>query len=76
MNMALLKEKPLEYQDLVGLVEIAEFNKGFKIKKVGKATKKGTVVQYEAIIGIENYQSLKKDIVNRLAHLIKPTSTN
>lgn len=65
MNLDVYKNDNELYNKYLAFAEIQEFNKGFKIKRVGKSTRKGTTITFEAIKTEEEYKTLKADIVVR-----------
>lgn len=71
MNLELYNDKRELYDACLGYAEIMEFNQGFKVKKVGKATKKGTSITFQAIESPEEYNKIRADIVERYKHILK-----
>lgn len=71
LSLSLFKNEPDKYKAMLGYVEIQEFNRGFKVKKVRKATKKGTSITFEAITTQEDHDKVYADITTRLGYMLK-----
>lgn len=71
MDLDLYKNDIDLYNKYLAFAEIQEFNKGFKVKRINKATRKGTTITFEAIKSEDEYKSLKADIMERHKDLIK-----
>lgn len=71
LNLNLFKNEPDKYKAMLGYVEIQEFNRGFKVKKLRKATEKGTSITFEAITTLEDHDKVYADITDRLGYMIK-----
>lgn len=48
VNLEMQKEDQREYEYAILILYTLETDKGFKVKKIGKTTRKGTKVTYEA----------------------------
>ena len=58
-----LKEEAKQIYDLYLIgVYIAEYGKGFRVKKVYKTNKKGTKVRYKAILSEEELDEAREEI--------------
>ena len=58
-----LKEEAKQIYDLYIIgVYIAEYEKGFRVKKVYKTNKKGTKIRYKAILTVEEFNEVSEEI--------------
>lgn len=67
MNLEMLRTNERSFNMSLLVAHIEEAKKGFKVKRIGKTTKKGTKITYTAI---ENEEDLKK-YGNKLRDLVK-----
>lgn len=72
MNLELFNTNRKSYDMFVLVAHIEEAKKGFKIKKIGKATKKGTKITYTAI---ESEEDLKQYSI-KIRDLLKQYNEN
>lgn len=72
MNLELLRTDKKRFDMFLIVAHIEEAKKGFKVKKVGKTTKKGTKITYSAI---ENEEDLKQ-YVSKMRDLVKQYNEN
>ncbi len=73
LDLSLFKNNPRDYAIGLLCMEVKEFNRGFKAKRVNKATKKGTTVTYEAIQSEEDALKIREELLARDAELAKQT---
>ncbi len=75
MNLELLKTDEKSFDMCLIVVHLEEARKGFKVKKIGKTTRKGTKVTYAAIESKEDLDKCKKKISNLIDQYNKKYGT-
>ncbi len=73
LNLELFKKDEVHYNLGVNSIAINEFNRGFKIKRLGKATKKGTGITFESIKTEEEAIKLKEELIAEQKRLLDLT---
>ncbi|MEX0085130.1 hypothetical protein AB2T90_22145 [Clostridium butyricum] len=66
IDLMMQKEVPKFYDYLILNLYAFETAHGFKVKKIGKTTRKGTKVTYEAFRSQEDLEEYKKFIINKV----------
>lgn len=65
LDLKMAKEEPIKYEALLLGLQANELRRGFKVKRIGKATKKGTSVKYEAVNSKEDIEAAIKAIQDK-----------
>ena len=73
LNLDCFKNDEIRYKLGVNSIAINEFNRGFKIKRLGKATKKGTGISFEAIKTKEEAKKIREDLIAEQQRLLDLT---
>lgn len=66
VNLKMQKETPRFYEYAILNIYAFETEHGFKVKKIGKTTRKGTKVTYEAFKSQEDAEEYRKLLINKV----------
>ncbi|ALS16904.1 hypothetical protein ACQPUL_01025 [Clostridium butyricum] len=66
VNLKMQKETPKFYDYAILNLHAFETEHGFKVKKIGKTTRKGTKVTYEAFKSQEDSEEYRKFLINKV----------
>lgn len=71
MSLKLQQDLEILYDCMTLIVHISELNKGFRVKRFGKATRKGTNVRYSAIKTHEELLGYVKMLVTKFKEVVE-----
>lgn len=75
MNLDLLNKDKKRFDMMIIIIHVNESRKGYKVKRIGKTTKKSTKVTYELINSEEDLKSYEKKLREMMSNFNKKYGT-